>query len=275
MEILNAIVSTIFDAYFTVMGTIGGEAALWVISAIAGVGLLLIFKATSNQKAIKTTKGRIAAGFLEVRLFKEDLGQMMRAQGGIFANAFRYMLYAMVPMLWMIIPVLLMLIQLNLWYGFEPLDEGGTAVVSARFDGDTPLVDIPMKLEAGSGFEVETPALRIESLREVNWRIRAMEPGVHKLRLTVGETTIEHDVHVTHQGGFRKIEPIRVRGVWPQLWSPGKAPLGDETPVNYFEVSYPEAEANLFGWKMHWVIVFFILSLVFGFAFKGVLGVEI
>ena len=81
MSIFNSIMNFIFDAYFNAAGMLGGEVALWVISAVAGVGLLLIFKITSNQDAIKRTKDGIAASFLEVRLFKDDMRQMMAPRG--------------------------------------------------------------------------------------------------------------------------------------------------------------------------------------------------
>jgi hypothetical protein len=276
MSIFNAIISAVFDGFFSLAGALSGDAALWIISAIVGVVMLLLFKVTSNQKAIKRTKERIWASFLEVRLFKDDMGQMMSAQGRIFGSTFRYMGYALVPMLFMIVPVLLILIQMNQWYGYEPLKQGRSALVTARIEGSEPLVDMPLRLEAGEGLMVETPPVRIESLREVSWRVRADSPGSHSLRLTWGAGENEAVAQAVQvDGGFVKIEPIRVRGAWEELWNPGAEPLPGNSPVSFFEITYPEAEANLLGFHMHWVIAFFILSMVFGFAFKGVFKVEI
>jgi len=271
MSIFNAAIGFVFDLFFGATGMLGGEVALWIFSALAGVVFLLIFRATSNQNAIRRTKDRIAAGFLEVRLFKADMGQMMRAQGSIFGSSFRYMAHALVPMLWMVLPVVLMLIQLNLWYGYQPLEAGESALVVARVADPEAIYDL--QLEAGEGLEVETPPLRIATLNEVNWRIRADGPGQRELTLSVGDRPITHSVLV--EGGFAKIEPVRVRGVWSELWNPGAPPLPSDGPVEHFEVVYPEGEVSLLGWRIHWVIVFLILSIVFGFALKGVLGVEI
>jgi uncharacterized membrane protein (DUF106 family) len=276
MSIFNAIINAVFDGFFSLAGALSGDAALWIISAIAGIALLLLFKITSNQKAIKRTKERISASFLEVRLFKDDMSQMMSAQGRIFGNTFRYMGHALVPMLFMIVPVLLMLIQMNQWYGYEPLKAGRSALVTARIEGSQPLVDMPLRLKAGEGVTVETPPVRIESLREVSWRVRADAPGAHALTLSWGKDGNEAVAQTVQvDGGFVKIEPIRVRGAWEELWNPGAEPLPGGSPVSSFEITYPEAEANLLGFHMHWVIAFFILSLVFGFAFKGVFKVEI
>ena len=199
---------------------------------------------------------------------------MMSAQGRIFGAAFRYMGHAMIPMLWMIIPVLLMLIQLNIWYGFQPLKEGQKAMVTARLQTDQSLFDIGrLELVPDEGLVVETPPLRIDSTKEVNWRVRAVSEGRHTLTFRVDDHEVEHAVQVG--GGFTKIENARVRGAWDELWHPGAAPLPEGQPVSYLEVTYPEGEANLLGISMHWVIVFFILSIIFGFALKGVFRVEI
>ena len=275
MSIFNSIFSAIFDGFFAAAGLLGGEAALWIFSAVAGILLLFIFKLTSNQAAIRRSKDRIAAGFLEVRLFKDDMRQMMSAQGSIFGSAFRYMGHALVPMLWMVVPVLLMLIQLNVWYGYRPLKEGEKALVTARLQTEESLFDLgELSLRTESdGLKIDTPPLRIDSKKEINWRVKAVEGGNHTLVFKAGDTEVIHTVHVG--GSFLKIEPARVRGAWEELWHPGSEPLPADQPFYHVEITYPESETNLLGLRMHWVIVFFILTLVFGFALKGLFKVEI
>ncbi len=40
-------------------------------------------------------------------------------------------------------------------------------------------------------------------------------------------------------------------------------------------LDYVDAEINLFGWGTHWIIAFFILTMVFAFALAKPLGVKI
>jgi hypothetical protein len=40
-------------------------------------------------------------------------------------------------------------------------------------------------------------------------------------------------------------------------------------------LDYVEAEINMFGWHTHWIIAFFILTMVFAFALAKPLGVKI
>ena len=45
--------------------------------------------------------------------------------------------------------------------------------------------------------------------------------------------------------------------------------------ILYPHILYPPLALELFGWSFNWLVLFLILSLAFGFAFKGLLGVEI
>ena len=56
---------------------------------------------------------------------------------------------------------------------------------------------------------------------------------------------------------------------------PAEPPIKSQIPVESIEIRYPTKSMDLFGWKIHWIIVYFVLSIVFGFAFKGVFKVQI
>ena len=45
--------------------------------------------------------------------------------------------------------------------------------------------------------------------------------------------------------------------------------------IEKLAAAYPEAEIDVFGFSLHWLIVFFVLSIVFAFSLKGVFGVTI
>ena len=60
-----------------------------------------------------------------------------------------------------------------------------------------------------------------------------------------------------------------------QIIYPAEAPLPRGSGVESIRVSYDDAEIDLLGWKMHWIIAFFLLTLVFAFALAKPLGVKI
>ena len=58
------------------------------------------------------------------------------------------------------------------------------------------------------------------------------------------------------------------------LLYPGEPPI-DSTRVESIEVRYAPLKLEFLGLNLHWLAVFFIASIAFGFLFRGPLGVEI
>ncbi len=100
-----------------------------------GVLLLVVFKYTSNQRAIKRVRDDINANLLALKLFKDSAAVSLRAQGCILVGAFRLFVLAIVPMLVMAVPVTLLLGQLALWYQARPLRVGEETVITLKLDG--------------------------------------------------------------------------------------------------------------------------------------------
>jgi uncharacterized membrane protein (DUF106 family) len=251
---------------------------LTVISLVVSVAMLIGFKATSDQEALAEVKRHIHAGVFEIRLFKDDFRAILSAQIGILRHTFTYFRLSMVPMLWMLVPIVIVVIQLQFQYGYEGLESGESALVTATFTekgaGAVGDAGADISLEAPAGVRVETPLLWIPSLREAGWRIVADEPGEYELVLRVGETNLTKSVRVAD--GVLIRSPVRPsRGLVDQLVWPAEAPVPSTSPVRRIELSYADAEVSLFGWGMHWLIAFFILTMVFAFALQRPMNVKL
>jgi hypothetical protein len=61
---------------------------------------------------------------------------------------------------------------------------------------------------------------------------------------------------------------LRVRGFLDELLYPAEPPL-DPGPVEQVAVTYPEANVDVFGFEIHWMIVYFVLSMAFAFLLRG------
>ena len=97
MSLINGILGPVFDLLLYPFRGMHPLVGLTVVSAIAAVGMLLGYKATSNQPAIERVKRKIAAGLFEIRLFNDDLYAILRAQGSILRNNLEYMRLNLVP----------------------------------------------------------------------------------------------------------------------------------------------------------------------------------
>ena len=249
---------------------------LTLVSLATGIGMLLVFKATSDQTALAAVKRRIHACLFEIRLFNDDLRAILRAQGEILRHNLTYVRLSLAPLVWMIVPFVLAIAQLQFHYAYAGLEPGQSAVlkVTLRTDGVDADARPAASLEAPDGLQVETPGVWIPSQREFAWRIRAERAGDYELRVNVDGATDTKAVRVSDAVVRRS--PIRVDGSWlDQLIYPAEPPLPSSSPLQAISISYPDRDVLLFGWGVHWMVVFFVLSMVFAFALRNRLGVTI
>jgi len=248
---------------------------LFFISVLTGILMLLAFKYTSNQQGIRKEKEKIKAHLMEMRIFKDDLAILMSAfMNVLFYNA-KYMKHLIRPMLCLILPMVFMLIHLNFWFGYRPLKMEEAAVLSVKLsDKETGSLS-NVEIEVDDGMVIETPPLRISESREVNWRIRAKEPGIHTVKIKTSGITFQKIIVVSEKQ-FKQVSPSKIiSNFWDTLLNPVEKPFSNNSLVKEIAINYPSNKIRFFGWKTHWLILFFILSIVAGFAFKGIFNVEI
>lgn len=275
MAILNAILGTVFDLVIAPFRTLNPWIAMAVVSVLTGLLMLAVFRWTSNQDGIRRSKDAIKAHLLELRLYNDSLAQQLRSQGRILRANGRYFGHALRPMLVMMVPVLLILVQLNLRFGSRPLAPGETALLKVKLTAGHNPIDAGIVLEAPPGVAVETQALRIEEDREIDWRLRAVAPGTHQLTIRLGAEAFTKTVVVGGRGlvGIPNLKPGA--SFLDRVLNPGEPPVPKGVPVESVEVTHPERRLDLLGLRVHWLVAYFILSIVFGFALKGVFKVEI
>ena len=73
-----------------------------------------------------------------------------------------------------------------------------------------------------------------------------------------------------------RISTIRVKkNLWQELLYPGEKSLPAESVINRIELVYPEQRLNFLGIGIHWLVAYFLLSIIFGLALKRPFKVEI
>src|SRR5438552_3279583 len=127
---VNAAANAVGYWAFAPIGFLPGWLSATLVASVTGVVMLVIFKHTSNQNAIKAARDDIKAQLLAMKLFKESVVVTLKAQARILWGAVRLFVFALVPMVVMAVPVTLVLAQLALWYQARPLQIGEDAVVT-------------------------------------------------------------------------------------------------------------------------------------------------
>jgi uncharacterized membrane protein (DUF106 family) len=247
----------------------GGAHPFWsltVISVLVGIGMLVVFRHTSNQEAILRAKQRLQAHLLELRLYGDDLLLVWKAQKSLLAANFRYVGLMLVPALYLTVPLLILLVHLDSVYGLAPLPVGEPAVVTVQWAvpfGEN--MEAP-RLEAPPEVSIETPAVRAIGPAQFSWRIRASQPVNGSLRFSWNGETWEKTIHAG--GGTPYLSVRRVSGFWDVLRYPGEDRLAAESPA-WVEIRYPARSTELAGVEIHWLIWFFVVSMAGAYALKG------
>ena len=131
VDLLNRLLTPLFDLVCWPFLAFAPIWALTAISLVTGVVMVWVFGKLSDQTTIKSIRETIRGNLIAVRLFQSDIGVMLRLQRRIFGDTFRYMRYALVPMVVLLVPVVMIMTQLNLRFAARPLEPGETALVKA------------------------------------------------------------------------------------------------------------------------------------------------
>lgn len=272
-SVINLLFGKAFDLLLFPFQSLNPWVGMTVVSLVAGLLMLAIYGYISNQEGIKEVKDKIKAHLLELRLYKDNFRATTRAQKEIFRYNGKYLYCNLKPMVVMMVPFVLIIIQLDLWFGYRPLNPGESVMVKVKMDQDPMQSDLT--LHVSPGLEIETPALRIESEKEMDWRVKGLEAGVQTLTVSVAGQSFTKQLVVSGKP-LTKISQARVANRFlDRLMSPAEPPIPPNVPVNKVEILYAGQEMSLLGYRMHWIFAFFILSIVFGFGLKGFFGVEV
>ncbi|NOQ85333.1 MAG: hypothetical protein GQ554_00440 [Deltaproteobacteria bacterium] len=270
---VNVVTNTIGGLFLAPVASVPGWLSITVISAILGVFLLVIFKYTSNQKAIGQVRDDIKANLLAVKLFKDSFSVTFRSQARVFCASFKLLFYSIVPMLVMIVPVILIMAQMSLWYQARPLLPGDKPViVKLKFNDN--LDTLPqVVLESLPAARTIIGPVRVFTKKEIFWKIKPVEDGSYNLIFHIGDRRYEKQLAVGE--GFMCLSSKRPGADFADiLLYPLEKPFTYDSPVHSISINYPERNSRIYGTDW-WIVYFFVVSMIFAFMFKPLLKVRI
>jgi uncharacterized membrane protein (DUF106 family) len=270
---VNVVTNALGEFLLSLLSSLPGWLSNTIISAVTGVLLLIIFKYTSNQRAIGRARDDIKAHMLALKLFKDSLVVTLKAQGRVFRGAFLLLFHAIRPMLVMIVPVSLLLGQMSLWYQSRPLRGGEEALVVMGLNGDMESAWPEVSIKSTGGAEVTTGPVRVLSKRQIYWKIKAVEDGYSEIDFGVDGQEIKKELAIGK--GFMRVSSKRPGWEWSEiLMYPREEAFGPDSAVKSISIDYPERLSRTSGTDW-WIVYFFVVSMVFAFIFKPFLKVRI
>jgi uncharacterized membrane protein (DUF106 family) len=284
VTIVNESLGLAFDVLLYPFRQLSPIVGLSVASLLTAAAMLLVFRATSDQRRIEQVKRAMVAALFEIRLFNDDLPALFRAQGEMLRQNAAYVRLSLVPMLWMIVPIVLVVAQLEFRYGYAGVTPGQPVLVKAQLrhapatntdaaPGAGEASSAPAAtLEAPKEVRVLTSAVWFPATQEVVWQVTPNAPGEFVLNARIGggrfAKTFEATDHVVRRS------PLRVSpGFVDQFLYPAEPPLPDSADVASISVAYPARAIRILGWEMPWIVVYFGLSMAFALLLRKPFGV--
>jgi hypothetical protein len=266
---VNTALVTVFDAALGPLLRLPALAGLLMIALITAVMAVLVMRRVSDQRRLRSTRRRMQAALFEIRLHADDPVIVLRSFGDVLIQNAVYLRLNLVPLLWLIVPLSLMVAQLQAFYGYSGLKRGQPALITLESENGAPVT-----LDAPPEIRVETEPVRLLGAATTVWRIVPAETGAFVVTMRSGESVVSKTILVGD--GPARRSPLRAQADFGrQLLYPSETVIPAESAITSIAVDYPEASVNLFGWPVHWLIVYGLFSLLAALLVSRWLGVTI
>ncbi|MCH8146592.1 MAG: hypothetical protein IH987_01150 [Planctomycetes bacterium] len=268
LRLLSPVCTVIGDGVYALLSPLPIWAGLVLLSAVAGVVMLVAFGRLSNQEGIVRAKDDIKANLLSLKLYKDNLRATFTAQMRLMGAIVRLQRHMLFPVLILSLPMLLALAQMGIRYQWRPLGVGERTTVTLRLSSAYEK-GTAVELEASDGFAVEAD---VPGGGTTVWRIRGTAPGRHTMWFHVDGKRFAKELVVGDR--FGRVSPLRPRSVWTsQLLYPVETPLSAQEPAETIEIRYPDRESIIYG-ADYWVLTFFVVSMAVALMCRPVFDVK-
>ena len=255
------------------------------VSLVVGLLMVVLFGYTSDQKAIGRAKDQLKAHLLAVRLYRDQIPVVMGSYGKILRGTGLYLKLAFKPLLYVIIPITLLMVQIDRYLGQTPLAVNAPFLLTVHLgeqSSNAKAADPSTGIDAMNNVTLElppeitmtAPPVHINADNEVVWRLAGTKDGKYELKIVAAGQSATKAVCVGSD--LPRISTIRLRGrFWERVFSSAEAALPANSPIESISINYPDRNIDVAGYGMNWIWLFFILSMVAGFVFKELLGIQI
>lgn len=273
MEYISKIITLVLDLLVAPFGAERHTLGLVWLSLLSGVGMALVFKATTSGRRIRTAKARFRSYIYEMRIYQDSLRTVFTAFFQSLWSNVLYMRSILPPVLVLVIPMILLITQLDERYGASHLPVGEATVLTVRLSGGADPHETDAALTCGPGAAVDAGPVRIPGTNEISWRVRIEEAGTHEATLSIG--TREYTVQLVAEPAYRMIGRTRGAKSLEPLLHPGMPPIPEGSEIEYVHVDYPHASYPLLFWRVNWLLIFLFYSVVGAALVKLLIGFDI
>ena len=94
------------------------------------------------------------------------------------------------------------------------------------------------------------------------------------IQIAAGSQTVSKQVVVSP--GLARVSPVRLKdNFWERTFTSGEPALAENSPIQSIAIAYPPRVIGFAWMEWNWIVLFFVVSLIAGFIFKSVLGIQV
>jgi len=274
MEFVSKSITSVINVLLVPFGTTHHTLGLVWLSLLTGAGMAYVFKLTSDRRKIKKSKDRFKSFILEMRIYQDDLGVVFTAFFSALRANLVYLRHVLVPFLVLVVPAAVIFMQLDERYGRSHIPAGSTTVLTVVLAEGADPFGIRSFVACGPGVSVDAGPVRIREERELDWRLKIDSSGTHDVTLSIEGH--DYTVPLVAEPAHRMIGSTRSASSFVESFlHPGLPPIPDNSPIKTVKLHYPGVSYQLLLWRVHWIVIFLVYSLVGAVAVKLLVGFEI
>jgi len=270
-NIIGSVLTLVLDTILIPFRYLPSIWGLLFISLLAGLGMISIFRLTSNQEKISHLRKKMLGEIFGILLHASSPVIVMRFAGRLIRSNTLYLLYIMKPLLVIAIPFMLIWGQLDARYGTDTVDWNTPVTVTVKYENSLPERDDINVI--GSGIEIIPPVVMVDTLKQISFRIVFEEEMIAILNIngtesTVGATGLWNGAIILR--GFDGSNSLK-RLFCPWICLPM---LEDAGPVSGW-YSFQTARYSILGGHWSWIAVFLVFSSVSAISGAKIFNVKI
>lgn len=249
------VLDSLLNPVFGPLLKLGPFWAIFILSLIISLLIVLVYKYATNQEEMKRLKDQQKDFQKKMKELKENPAEMMKIQKEAMQSNLQYMKHSFKATLITMLPILLIFGWMNGHLMYEPIYPGEKFTMTAGFaDGVTGEAEIIVD----EGVEILSE-VKQQIQSQVTWRMKS-SGGEHYLKVKTSEGEEEIKVVITKE--FKYETPIS---------------FFEDSDIKSLQVNYeklkPLGTLSIFGWEPGWLGLYIILSIVFSMGLRKVLKV--
>lgn len=275
-----ATINALFNGVDMAFGWAGPFAVVTLVSAVVGALFIMAFPHVSSQQGIVAVKDKIKVNLLGIRLFQDNLKNVLKSIAGMFTWNFVYLGLNILPMIVLAAPFMVVWFQLNALYAYEPLKAGQEQMVVIELaDGVNP-ASVQVEIPEGVALKQKVN-LPIADDNRILLRLTPEADGSLPLVMTYNGVevikTLEVGTNPRRLARLRTSEPLaRFAAAEDPIVKFADPPLPSDSFLTAVTVDYgPKPLWFMDGGEISIMIWFVVVSMAVGFGLKGVFGVVI